>query len=266
MRLKKVYDLASFKALPDDNGQTGRFEALVSVFGNVDLQGDRVIKGAFEKSIKRWQASGDPVPVLWSHEWADPFAHIGAVNPEDMQETSKGLLVRGTLDIHKPFAAQVYDLLKSRRVKEWSFSYDVVNERPGSDRANELVELDIHELGPALKGANSETETVAVKSVLERAAKVGRVFSAKNEQRLREAHDLAIQASSIVADVLSSLERVEDEKPIEEQKSDIRDGEEQAQGEAPVGEQKAATPQDDENKKKRDELIQRIRMLTMDVA
>lgn len=178
MKLNKTYEIASFKAL-DDEGE-GKFEAVVSVFGNVDLQGDRVMPGAFKSSLKRLTAKGDPIPVIWSHDWLNPDAHIGFVEPKDATEVltntkaddkgegiTGGLLVKGQIDVHKPFAAQVFDLLKSRRVREWSFAYDVLDEQKGKDGANELLDLDLHEVGPCLKGANPETYTVGAKSAAE---------------------------------------------------------------------------------------------------
>jgi HK97 family phage prohead protease len=177
-RVHKTYEMSSFKALDDTPEDMGRFEAIVSVFGNVDVQGDRVVEGAFEKSIGSWRASGDPIPVIWSHQWGDPFAHIGYVEPGEMEEVKAtpllpgGLLVRGRIDVDRPFAKQVYDLMKQRRVREFSFAYDVVSERPGKDRANELTELNIIEVGPTLKGANPETVSLGVKSQLEKSAQI----------------------------------------------------------------------------------------------
>lgn len=140
----------------------GTFDALVSVFGNVDIQGDVVMPGAFKKSIEKWKASGDPLPVIFSHDWQNPFAHIGYVT--SMRESTMGLEVEGKLDVDtNEFAAQVYTLLKDRRVREWSFGYDVIKELPRADRATELLELDIIEVGPTLKGANELTMTLGVK-------------------------------------------------------------------------------------------------------
>lgn len=162
--LHKSHPIASFKALKDDNGDlTGEFEAIVSVFGNVDLVGDRVVKGAFTKSLDRWRASGDPIPVIWSHQWQDPFAHIGAVT--EASETAKGLRVNGSLDMGNPTAAYLAKLLAERRVKEFSFAYDVVDERRAKDGVNDLLELDIIEVGPTLKGANPETQLLAAKTL-----------------------------------------------------------------------------------------------------
>jgi HK97 family phage prohead protease len=171
MTVHKSYEISSFKARPNDG--EGTFEAIVSVFGNVDLQNDRVMPGAFEKSIQKWKDSGDPIPVLWSHDWGDPYAHIGYVDPADVREVRGkagqvpgGLLVVGHLDVHKPFAKQVYDLLSERRVKEFSFSYDIPagGEKRGKDGANELSTLDIIEIGPTLKGANPATVSLGTKS------------------------------------------------------------------------------------------------------
>jgi len=173
MKLTKVYPIASFKALEDEG--PGKFEAVVSVFGNVDFQGDRSMPGMFKNTLNKWRKSGDPVPCVWSHDWLNPDAFIGDSNPNEMMEMLKpigkngtgGLKVKGTMDVHKPFAAQVFDLLTSRRVKEWSFSYDTVREKIADDGANELLEVDLIEFGPCLKGANPATYTIGAKSALE---------------------------------------------------------------------------------------------------
>ena len=213
-----MYELAEFKSLEDE---AGGFEALVSVFGNVDYQGDRVMEGAFTNSIDNWKASGSPIPVIWSHQWGDPNAHIGSVDPSHIEEIpGKGLKVAGTLDLDDAFAAKVYRLLKTRRVKEFSFAYDVVKEKKNpDDGANELLELNIIEVGPTLKGANPSTELLGVKAELEVAAvqsaydeehakagraKAGRAISTKNESLLRTAYDA-------IGNVLESLGEAETE-------------------------------------------------------
>ncbi len=183
--IRKTYDGVYFKALDDS---TGEFEAVVSVFGNVDLQGDRTMPGAFAKSLASYRDKGDPIPVIWSHDWGDPFAHIGYVDAADAREVladeaksfgdiTGGLFVKGRLDVNKPYARQVYDLLKDRRIREWSFAYDVVDEATAKDGANELNEVSLFEVGPTLKGANPATATLGVKSILDTAAAENKVYS-----------------------------------------------------------------------------------------
>jgi len=148
--------------------------AYASVFGNVDYQGDRVLPGAFTKSIQRWKASGDSVPYIWGHEWSDPMAHIGVVT--DIREDDHGLLIEAKVDSDTPFSRQVMKLLRERRVTEHSFAYDTVRERKADDGANELVELEILECGPCLKGANPLTTLVSAKSLMKAAHQGGTVI------------------------------------------------------------------------------------------
>jgi HK97 family phage prohead protease len=157
------YDLVEFKA-DESAGGLGLFAAIVSVFNNIDRHGDRVVPGAFTKSIERWRKSGNPVPVVWSHEHKDPEAYIGSVDPENLKETPRGLVVAGQLDIENNTKAhRIYNLLSTGRLKQWSFAYEVKEERIAEDLARELVELDLFEVGPTLIGANAEAMTLAVK-------------------------------------------------------------------------------------------------------
>lgn len=175
-----------------DGLQEGQFTALVSVFGNEDSVGDVVMPGAFTDTLAEWKAKGDPLPVIWSHDWGDPFSHIGFVT--DAKETAQGLEVTGQIEdlAENEKAAQVYRLLKGRRVRQFSFAYDVLDggwgERDGQD-VFELRKLAVHEVGPTLLGANQETELLAVKAArLAANAKEGRVLAARHLDRLKDAH------------------------------------------------------------------------------
>jgi HK97 family phage prohead protease len=209
--LHKSYG-AQFKAQKDDDGKlTGEVSAIVSVYGNVDLMGDVVVEGAFDGDIKSWQDSGDPLPMVWSHDWSNPMSHIGTwdmskarnVKSDEMWKGSPaGLLLEGQVDMsgENPIAIQVAKLMADRRVKEFSFAYDIEDEGPSEEfkGANELRALRIHEAGPTLKGANPATELVMAKAIAEHAAKAGRVLSAKNEGLLRD-------AATAIETVLASL-------------------------------------------------------------
>lgn len=156
-----------------DDEDSGEFEALVSVFGNVDHYGEVVMPGAFKASLAQWKDRGDPIPVIWSHQWADPFSHLGIV--KSAEETEKGLLIKGFISpeerAENPTAAQVYKLLKSRRVTQFSFGFDVdeagEGERTEGEKKSwvyELRKLSLHEVGPCLLGVNPDTELLGVKA------------------------------------------------------------------------------------------------------
>lgn len=194
----------------------GQFRALVSVFGNKDSYGDVVMPGAFTDTLKEWEASGDPIPVYWSHRMDDPEYNIGYVL--EAAETADGLEVLAQLDLEDDAPAkarQVYRLLKGRRVTQFSFAYDVDEGawvEKQDDSFFELRKLKLHEVGPTPIGANDLTDLLGVKHTAEHArrfaegVKAGRVLSAKNETTLREALDALEGASAQIKDVLSALE------------------------------------------------------------
>lgn len=161
----KSFDIIETKALDDE---VGTFTALVSVFGNVDADGERVVPGAFQKSLEKWRESGDPIPVILSHDWQNPWAHVGVADPNDVSETERGLWVKGRLDIEdNDVARQVYKLMKRRSLKEFSFGFPRGAKRVrAKDGAYDLSDIDLVEFGPTLAGANPATELHAVKSAL----------------------------------------------------------------------------------------------------
>ncbi len=165
MDYQAEHTLTEFKELAD--GPSGMFSARVAAFGNVDRNGDRLIEGAFKRTILDWIAKKSPIPVVWSHNHNDPDAFIGHINPVDLKETAEGLEVVGQMDVENPKARRIFDLLKSGRIKEWSFAYIVKKERVGQDKARELVDVDLLEVGPTLIGANPSTSTIALKSYVE---------------------------------------------------------------------------------------------------
>lgn len=167
----KVYGL---KALPAEG--PGVFEAIVAVFGNVDHQGDRIVAGAFVDDLAAWKASGDPIPVVFSHQWNNLDAHIGkALDAKELLpgdpmlvgtglEELGGLWIKFGLFVEDPDEAPTRRLakrLEERTIREFSFAYDVIEEQRAADGANELLKLAILEVGPTLKGANPATVLLA---------------------------------------------------------------------------------------------------------
>ncbi|MFF8879609.1 HK97 family phage prohead protease [Streptomyces flaveolus] len=231
---------------PADGLQEGQFRALVSVFGNEDSMGDVIAPGAFAQVLAEWKASGDPIPVVWSHKWGDPFAHIGSVL--EATETPDGLEVLAQIEDMdtNPTARHVHQLLKGRRIKQFSFAYDVgeggwvdtddlVNHPWG-----EFYEIKrfsrLYEVGPCLVGANQQTELIAAKATdLARGVKAGRVLSQTNYDRLSAAH-------VAIGEVLAAAEPAKSSRPPAATAAAGRTNPEQETGHRPA-EQPAAAPE-----------------------
>ena len=187
----------------DDGLGEGVFTGYASVFGNVDSYGDIVQPGAFVDTLAAWDAKGDPIPLLWGHDMYDPFSNLGAIT--SATEDATGLLVTGQLDLSNPKAAQVYKLLKGRRVTDMSFAYHVLEETKKSD-GNHLLKLDLLEVSVVPIGANNETDILTVKAALaDVSLKAGRALSSTNEAALREATERVLEGVRAIESVLASV-------------------------------------------------------------
>lgn len=156
--------------LPSDGDPPGTVRALVSVFNNIDLVGDRVMPGAFDETIAKLQAAGKSLPILFSHGgaggWADGESIVGYAKPEDIQVVAKGLYVKFQLLLGKSeLADTVYAMLKERAITEFSIGYRTLpgGERKAADGANELTRVDLVEVSVCYRGVNPATELISVK-------------------------------------------------------------------------------------------------------
>lgn len=165
-----------------DDPAAGEFDAIVSVFGNVDAMGDVVMPGAFTDCLTAWKNSPDALPVLWSHRMDDPAFNIGqVVEAEEIYGGDEripawasphvhahgGLWIKGLIDTGadaSSVARHARKLLVGRRVTQFSYAYDVLDEGLNDDGHNELRKLWAHEFSPTQVGANQLTELAGAKS------------------------------------------------------------------------------------------------------
>jgi HK97 family phage prohead protease len=162
------------KVLTNDEGDAVGFEGYASVFDNIDLGGDKIIKGAFADTLAaRYPQQGKGIPVYWNHDTDDPFKNLGLTDMAT--EDEHGLKVAGTIDTSTDIGKQVAKLLKEGRVQQMSFAYDIKDYAWVSGEKNddgsqspgymELRKLDLFEVSICPIGMNQETE-VSAKSLL----------------------------------------------------------------------------------------------------
>jgi HK97 family phage prohead protease len=176
------------KAGPDDQLEEGLFTAYASVFDVKDSYGDVVVKGAFTDTLTEWAERDAKIPLLFAHNMSDPDYNIGFI--EEAVEDDTGLLVRGRLDLENPKAEQVYRLLKSRRIDQMSFAFDVTSDRvvgSGNEKTRELLGVKLYEVSVVTLGANQETQILDVKTHQSADVKAGRVLAQKHIDSLRDA-------------------------------------------------------------------------------
>lgn len=224
--------VVKIKAGPDAGLNEGEFIAYASVFGNRDSYDDVVQKGAFTGTLAEWAKGDNPIPLLWGHNMSDPDYNIGHLL--SAEEDERGLKVHGVIDMQSPKGPQVYRLLKSGRVGQMSFAYDVIKEQYVDSVSEDngdgtktvtpgywsLEELKLYEVSVVPIGANQETEILAVKSAAGALlAKAGKVLSAKNEATIRD----TVEKLSDAAEALKSLlpaDGDEDEESSDDEEKD----------------------------------------------
>lgn len=148
--------------LRTDSPELGIFEAYASVFGNVDSYNERVMPGAFERSLQHWRASGKRIPILWSHQLDNLDAHIGEVI--EAREDGHGLWVRGQIDLEEPYGQKIYRKMRRRLINEFSFAFSVDDANVSDDGYKELHAVDLWEISVVYKGANPRTELLDIKA------------------------------------------------------------------------------------------------------
>ena len=141
----------------------GIFSAIAAAY-SVDRGGDRIMFGAFGKTIERWQASARPLPLHWDHS-GNPADIIGVVDPGTMREVEdEGLYVEGKLDLEESAVArEAWRLMKSGSVA-MSFGYLATEEKSHGD-GRDLYELDVFEMTVTPAPLNADTKILSTKAV-----------------------------------------------------------------------------------------------------
>lgn len=209
MKVKSVP--VKFKAGEVDGLNEGEFLVYPSTFTRTpDAYGDVVAKGAFSSGIAKRKEIGAVLPGLFGHRMDDPHMYVASAIDEG--EDDHGWWVKGVFDLEDATASKVYRLVKSGRIRELSFAYDVLDgdevDLDDGTKAFELRDLDVFEYSFVPVGANRDTSVVAVKSAVDAlvdGVKSGRVISAKNEESLTGAVAALDAASASIKNVLSQL-------------------------------------------------------------
>lgn len=165
---------------------SGRTRAgIASVFGNIDAVGDRVMPGAFSKTIEQ---GAKRAKHLWMHSWEYPpiatIDELKEVSRDDLPaevlekapNATGGLLVRRTY-YKNEFADWVLEGIDNGDINEMSFAYETIgseyvdepvdgNPEGAAFKVNNLTELRLLDTSDVLYGCNSATVANGAKGIL----------------------------------------------------------------------------------------------------
>jgi HK97 family phage prohead protease len=152
---------AEFKFADGDAGARGEFMGYGSIFGNTDLGGDIVERGAFAATLAKRDASD--VAMLWGHD----VRQVPIGKWLDMREDDRGLQVRGQLTLDIPQARNVHAALKDGTVKGLSIGYRIPPGGAEMDRGGKvrrIKSVDLFEVSVVTFPMNQRAQVARVKS------------------------------------------------------------------------------------------------------
>jgi len=140
-------------------------KGLAAAFGSIDLKGDVIEKGAFEKWLK---VSDIAVPILLNH---NPSMETTAGYNIEAEETNQGLLVTGELNTKTAAGATAFENIKhaEKLGKKIGLSIGyIAKEKRYEGDLRFLEEIDVVEYSLTNFPANKNAKVVSIKEMLEK--------------------------------------------------------------------------------------------------
>lgn len=122
-----------------------RFAGYASLFNVTDLSGDRVLIGAFHRSLRARGASG--IRMLWNHDPAEPIGVWTAIH-----EDAKGLRVEGRLTSDVTRSNGLAALMRDGAVDGLSIGFHTIradrskSAKSVAGKGRRLIEVDLWEI------------------------------------------------------------------------------------------------------------------------
>ena len=183
------------------------FEGHGSIFGNEDLGGDVVQRGAFATTLLEHQEKGTLPQMFWMHD-----ASRVPGKWTDMAEDNNGLYVKGKL-ADTPLGNEVHELLKMEAVRGLSIGYVARDSDWHDDGTRVIKEIDLWEVSVVSLPMNPLANVTHAKSQLSIAGEY--VPTAREfERTLRDVGCSQNTAKTIIAKIYEGKAR--DVPPLDE--------------------------------------------------
>lgn len=187
----------------EEENKIGRIEGYASTYGNTDLGGDVVEKGAFKQTLNHKQGI---VPLLLDHGYTSRDVAGVAM----LEDDEKGLYMKAEMPLDVPEVASAYNKIKfmlDRGAKMGlSIGYDTVKAEPSDDGTRRLKEVALHEVSITPFPMNTEAQIMGAKAARKQLERKQRLWMqpAKKAQP-KPAQAEAAPATPSVQDEIYSL-------------------------------------------------------------
>lgn len=112
-------DFRDFKFDVKEVREDGTFSGIASKYGEEDLYGDVIDKGAFTKTI----SENPTIPILWQHDSRE------VIGSGTVKEWGNKISVDGKLDLEDPTAVKAYKKMKAALIRGLSIGFTTIKSR-----------------------------------------------------------------------------------------------------------------------------------------
>jgi HK97 family phage prohead protease len=154
------FDITETKEVQIDGQNYGVVRGYASTYGNVDRGSDRVIRGAFKKSLERYRKTNRPIKMYYQH---DNKEIIGGFPVDKIMDDESGLYVEGQINLDVQRGREAYALAKQGVIQDFSIGYSV-SDYDIKSGVRQLKELELWEISMVGEPMNPEARILAVKS------------------------------------------------------------------------------------------------------
>lgn len=166
----------------------GIVHAVISCYGNEDLDGDTMVKGAFTKSISNFKGGGFAPVGLAYHDTRRPVAKT-----LDAFEKDNEVHVIGQYNLETSDGRDTFSNIKNGIITQYSHGFIRPTVKRLEYGKREIHDIDWKEWSPVAIPANPMTRTVGTKGIL----RDGMTFLEESEMALAAVEDLIYRAKEI---------------------------------------------------------------------
>lgn len=139
----------------DDESTVFRFEGFASTFGNIDLDNDIIMPGAFTETLREMTPK-----MLWQHDMREVIGKFDFI-----EERPEGLFVRGSMPLSDSFVnGRVVPQLKHGSLDQMSIGFIVVNSQRNDRGIREITRVKLFEISLVTIPANPLASITDMKS------------------------------------------------------------------------------------------------------
>ena len=168
-----------------NNVSYGIIKGFASTYGNIDKGYDRIVKGAFDNTLKAYKENKRQIRMFFQHDYMSVIGGFPAYNSDD-----KGLYVEGNINLDTQRGKEAYALAKQGVLTDFSIGYytkkynditETIKDENGTEveiPVRELLDIELSEISLVTNPMNDKAIVTDIKSMT-KISEISKLLKAK---------------------------------------------------------------------------------------